>query len=142
VIADQTGYWVTSVIQRRYSSIDGGLAIFLLARLWRLYPAFLIAVFVSAYFHPDGLVSLSLANLSLVSQDSHAKYMQVVWSLVVEVQFYIIAPLLALVIRNDKPSSKFVEDIEDYRAFEAAVIANYNAQTAVERELVLRLVSL
>jgi hypothetical protein len=41
-----------------------------------------------------------------------------------------------------KPSSKFVEDIEDYRAFEAAVIANYDAQTAVERELVLRLVSL
>jgi hypothetical protein len=36
-----------------------------------------------------------------------------------------------------KPSSKFAEDIEDYRAaFEAAVIANYDAQTAVERELV------
>jgi hypothetical protein len=35
-----------------------------------------------------------------------------------------------------------VEDIEDYRAFEAAVIADYDAQTAVERELVLRLASL
>ncbi len=34
-----------------------------------------------------------------------------------------------------------VEDIEDYRAFEAAVIADYDAQTAVERELVLRLAS-
>src|ERR1700686_5008449 len=37
---------------------------------------------------------------------------------------------------------EFVEDIEDYRAFEAAVIADYDAQTAVERELVLRLASL
>ena len=37
---------------------------------------------------------------------------------------------------------EIIEDIEDYRAFEAAVIADYDAQTAVERELVLRLASL
>jgi len=37
---------------------------------------------------------------------------------------------------------EIVEDIEDYRAFEAAVTADYDAQTAVERELVLRLASL
>jgi hypothetical protein len=37
---------------------------------------------------------------------------------------------------------EIVEDIEDYRAFEAAIIADYDAQTAVERELVLRLASL
>ena len=35
-----------------------------------------------------------------------------------------------------------IEDIEDYRGFEAAVIADYDARTAVERELVLRLASL
>ena len=35
-----------------------------------------------------------------------------------------------------------VEDAEDYAAFEAAVIADYDARTAVERELVLRLASL
>jgi hypothetical protein len=34
-----------------------------------------------------------------------------------------------------------LEDPEDYRAFEAAVIADYDAQTAVERELMLRLAS-
>jgi hypothetical protein len=32
-----------------------------------------------------------------------------------------------------------LEDAEDYRQFEAAVIADYDAQSAVERELVLRL---
>jgi hypothetical protein len=37
---------------------------------------------------------------------------------------------------------EMVEDVEDYRAFEAAIIADYDAQTAVERELVLRLASL
>jgi hypothetical protein len=37
---------------------------------------------------------------------------------------------------------EMVEDVEDYRGFEAAVIADYDAQTAVERELVLRLASL
>ncbi len=35
-----------------------------------------------------------------------------------------------------------LEDAEDYKAFEAAVIADYNAESAVERELVLRLASL
>jgi len=35
-----------------------------------------------------------------------------------------------------------LEDIEDYKGFEAAIIADYDADTAVERELVLRLASL
>jgi hypothetical protein len=35
-----------------------------------------------------------------------------------------------------------LEDDEDYKAFEAAVIADYCAETAVERELVLPLESL
>jgi len=35
-----------------------------------------------------------------------------------------------------------LEDAEDYAAFEMAVTADYEAQTAVERELVLRLASL
>jgi hypothetical protein len=35
-----------------------------------------------------------------------------------------------------------MEDAEDYQAFEAAITADYDAQSAVERELVLRLASL
>ena len=35
-----------------------------------------------------------------------------------------------------------LEDLEDYKAFEAAVVADYDAETAVARELVLRLASL
>ena len=35
-----------------------------------------------------------------------------------------------------------LEETEDYRAFEAVIISDYDAQTAVERELVLRLASL
>src|SRR5262252_6414796 len=34
-----------------------------------------------------------------------------------------------------------LEDAEDYKAFEVAVTADYDAQSAVERELVLRLAS-
>ena len=37
---------------------------------------------------------------------------------------------------------EIIEDIDDYRGFEAAIIADYDARTAVERELVLRLASL
>ena len=37
---------------------------------------------------------------------------------------------------------EIIEDIEDYQAFEAPIIADYDAHTAVERELVLRLASL
>src|SRR5947199_1819285 len=35
-----------------------------------------------------------------------------------------------------------LEDAEDYKSFETAVIADYDAESAVERELVLRLASL
>ena len=35
-----------------------------------------------------------------------------------------------------------LEDGEDYQTFEVAIIADYDAQSAVERELVLRLASL
>jgi hypothetical protein len=35
-----------------------------------------------------------------------------------------------------------LEDAEDYKAFEGAITADYDAQSAVERELVLRLASL
>jgi hypothetical protein len=35
-----------------------------------------------------------------------------------------------------------LEDAEDYKAFEAAISADYDAQSAVERELVLRLASI
>ena len=35
-----------------------------------------------------------------------------------------------------------LEDSEDYRGFEAAIITDYDAETAVERELVLRLASM
>src|SRR5437899_5391112 len=35
-----------------------------------------------------------------------------------------------------------IEDVDDYRAFEVAVTADYDVRTAVERELVLRLASL
>ena len=35
-----------------------------------------------------------------------------------------------------------LEDAEDYKTFEAAVIADHDVQSAVERELVLRLASL
>src|SRR5438067_11588410 len=35
-----------------------------------------------------------------------------------------------------------LEDAEDYQAFEAAIIADHDAQSTVERELVLRLASL
>ncbi len=35
-----------------------------------------------------------------------------------------------------------LEEAEEYKAFEAAIIADYDAQSAVERELVLRLASL
>src|SRR6266481_4116080 len=37
---------------------------------------------------------------------------------------------------------EIVEDVEDYKEFESAIIANYEAETAVERELALRLASL
>jgi hypothetical protein len=39
-------------------------------------------------------------------------------------------------------SDRLLEDAEDYKAFEAAIIADYDVQSAAERELLLRLASL
>jgi hypothetical protein len=41
-----------------------------------------------------------------------------------------------------RPSRRLRPDAEDYKASEAAAFADYDGQTAVERELVLRLASL
>jgi hypothetical protein len=41
-----------------------------------------------------------------------------------------------------KPSSERLRTSRTYKGFEAAIIADYDAETAVERELVLRLASL
>jgi anti-sigma-K factor RskA len=48
-------------------------------------------------------------------------------------------------VRHDLTAETVIgalEDAEDYRAFEATITADYDAQSAVERELVLRLASL
>ena len=48
-------------------------------------------------------------------------------------------------VRHGLPAETVIgalEDAKDYKAFEAAIIADYDAQSAVERELVLRLASL
>ena len=39
-------------------------------------------------------------------------------------------------------SSRLLEDADDYKAFEAAVAAGFDAEIALERELMLRLASL
>jgi hypothetical protein len=47
-------------------------------------------------------------------------------------------------VRHGLPTEtvvEIVEDIDDYRGFEATVIADYDARTAVERVLVLRLLA-
>jgi hypothetical protein len=36
---------------------------------------------------------------------------------------------------------RVLEEVEDYKGFEAAILADFNVETAVERELVLRLAS-
>src|SRR5579872_5671339 len=52
------------------------------------------------------------------------------------------AAMPSATVSRPRPSSGPWEDAEDYQAFEAAIVADYDAQSAVERELVLRLVSL
>ena len=48
-------------------------------------------------------------------------------------------------VRHDLTAETVIaalENAEDYKAFEAAITADYDAQSAVERELVLRLASI
>lgn len=107
-----SGYWIYRMWHAEYASLDRAYVTFLISRIWRLLPVFYATVAVAALcIHPLGILAFPLpigwswASINFyVSHLVLLGYAQLlggpnvliptVWSLDVELQFYLIAPLV------------------------------------------------
>lgn len=107
-----SGFWVHGVWQERYRRAPLAWASFVLSRWWRMAPVFMLASGLSLAAHGWlGTPDWPLIRESLVAQlgagISILGYAQLVtrpvgpaWSLDIEIQFYLAAPLLGWLVRR------------------------------------------
>jgi peptidoglycan/LPS O-acetylase OafA/YrhL len=97
-----SGYWIFSMWTTRYSKARKPYATFLVSRMWRLLPAFLLcsAIAWSLAILNDDVPPLRnwlyqlVPNLIIIGYSLDWQPNVPAWSLDIEVQFYLIAPLL------------------------------------------------
>ncbi len=96
-----SGYWICRMWDGKYSRHAKPCATFILSRFWRLLPSFLLVnvLAIGGYWLAGEPIAMSLrsafSNLALLGYASmpSAHYIDPAWSLDIEVQFYICAPL-------------------------------------------------
>ena len=114
-----SGFLITSIVSSKLGKREFRYGEYLLARIFRLMPALLVIVgitLIGSYFLHDPKMALdtSTSSLSVVSYVSnfffwmtsgyfdgaaHLKPLLHTWSLAVEVQYYILLPLILIIIR-------------------------------------------
>jgi peptidoglycan/LPS O-acetylase OafA/YrhL len=118
-----SGYWISSMYEKKYSKKKNPLKVFYISRLWRLFPMyylfFILGLISTILFMPpffsvvSGLgfmskLSAVISNLFIVGQ-ALPKYriLGPAWSLDVEIQLYLVFPLLVYLIRKTGNSLLF-----------------------------------
>jgi len=109
-----SGYWVQTMWTARYARARRPYFTYLVSRLWRLSPVMVLVSLITVILLPLAGVpkaqvfaappwQLALSSTFLLGY-SWLKYLPVgsAWSLDVEMQFYIVAPLLALAVANKR----------------------------------------
>jgi peptidoglycan/LPS O-acetylase OafA/YrhL len=102
-----SGYWISRMYETKYMSASRPYAVFLVSRFWRLAPVFLLVnALVIVTSLACGVVAPSwpwsfhqlVSNLTMAGYASldGAAFLVPAWSLDVELQFYLAAPLLLL----------------------------------------------
>lgn len=99
-----SGYWVTRQYDRKYSREPRPIRSFYIARFLRLWPAYVIALLLTVLMRnllglgndPVWPVALPLLGIASHSHDP----LGVSWSLDIEMQFYLIAPVLAYLLSS------------------------------------------
>jgi peptidoglycan/LPS O-acetylase OafA/YrhL len=88
-----SGYWISDLWDRQKG--DAPLGLFFLNRFFRIWPLYIICVFISAYLlsRPIPAISYGLFGVATVPK---AVPIGVEWSLDVEAQFYLLLPFFAL----------------------------------------------
>jgi peptidoglycan/LPS O-acetylase OafA/YrhL len=102
-----SGYWVCRMWWEKYRPRAGSILVFYASRFWRLWPTYivcqLIGLAVMARFSPRWVSEIVIMAhpawiaraLLIISSGSQFNYLNPIWSLDVEMQFYLVLPLLA-----------------------------------------------
>jgi peptidoglycan/LPS O-acetylase OafA/YrhL len=98
-----SGYWITQMWHSRYVQTRNSYFTFLVSRWWRLAPAFFLCIVLGfwsgALTHDSAVLSLStdpawwLRQIPIAASTGPIKALPPSWSVDVEMQFYLLAPL-------------------------------------------------
>ena len=98
-----SGYWICQMWRRRYVHTHNPLLTFMVSRWWRLAPVFLVCTalsIASSFFLNEGRAHVAsnltwwLRQLLVAGSNGAGTDLPPSWSLDVEMQFYLVAPLL------------------------------------------------
>jgi peptidoglycan/LPS O-acetylase OafA/YrhL len=91
-----SGYWVGRIWLKKYSAGPYPIPTFLISRCWRIYPAMVCAVlFARLWCGYDPVLLWS--SLTLFSE-STSRSLPTTWSLVAEIEFYALIPLVVPIL--------------------------------------------
>lgn len=92
-----SGYWTARIWDEKFT--DGGVVRFYASRYLRIAPLFFLATLSAAWVRGMDLGLVNLTLLGLASAPSAQDPTQVSWSLDIELQFYLLLPLILPLIR-------------------------------------------
>lgn len=113
-----SGYWISLMYEKEYSKTQNALKVFYISRLWRLLPTFYIftvlGIITNFIIHNNLFIDLAhlqtlhkaiffISNLVILGYaQNKIQIIGPAWSLDVELQFYLLFPLLFYFLRDKK----------------------------------------
>jgi peptidoglycan/LPS O-acetylase OafA/YrhL len=108
-----SGFWISQMWQQRYAHTHNPLLTFIVSRWWRLAPLFLVCTALSVVsnlllsggdpLHGGHGATWWLRQLPIADSSGVGTDLPPTWSLDVEMQFYLVAPLLITVFGRIRP---------------------------------------
>lgn len=134
-----SGYWVTRVFVERYANGKKGVQVFYMSRFLRIWPiyavvfliVYLVALTLKMHLPSDPWIALPIFGVATHGTD----ILGVTWSLDIELQFYLILPLIVLAMRaavqTRRTSVLLVAVAVAFWVFGLVLGGRYDVQTAL-----------